>query len=102
MVRYCKCIFSDLLPISHGVPQGSILGPWLFNVYVTDLAYYINSPSPIQYADDPTILAEDPSVDMLFHRLQTTLNSFQDYSLSIYLSLNCTKTKYIFSRFVGM
>ena len=92
-------IFSDPLPISHGVPQGSILGPWLFNMYVNDLAYYINSPSPIQYADNTTILAEDPCIDLLFIRLQTTLNSFQNWSLSNYLSLNCTKTKYIlFSR----
>ena len=45
---------SPTLPIHFGVPQGSILGPVLFNLYVTDLSDQISSHS-IQYADDTTL-----------------------------------------------
>ena len=45
---------SNTLPIHFGVPQGSILGPILFNLYVAELPNHIESES-IQYADDTTI-----------------------------------------------
>ena len=45
---------SSLLPIHFGVPQGSILGPVLFNLYVTELSEQLTSSS-IQYADDTTL-----------------------------------------------
>ena len=45
---------SSKSPIHFGVPQGSILGPILFNIYVAELLSCIDSDS-IQYADDTTI-----------------------------------------------
>ncbi len=50
---------SDRLNVSYGVPQGSVLDPILFSIYVNDLAKRINSCCLVQYADDTQFLHAD-------------------------------------------
>jgi hypothetical protein len=66
--RYCRtAIYNDnensdkvsnLAKVRHGVPQGSILGPLIFLLYINDLLKIINKTSklPIIFADDTSIL----------------------------------------------
>ena len=43
---------SDFLPVTTGVPQGSLLGPLLFSVYVNDLSQSLNKCEVDSYVDD--------------------------------------------------
>ncbi|KAL9961770.1 hypothetical protein ACROYT_G030788 [Oculina patagonica] len=52
-------VTSDVSAISRGVPQGSVLGPLLFNIFLNDLFYFIEEAKLSNYADDNQIYYSD-------------------------------------------
>ena len=63
---------SSLACVNHGVPQGSILGPLFFILFINDLPLYITAQTDL-YADDTTITCSADYKSM--HKLERDLNN---------------------------
>ena len=85
---------STKLAISTGVPQGSVLGPLLFLIYINDLPLVSNIFTMLMYADDTTLYCNvKPKVsDDL---LNCELSKICDWLGANKLALNVSKTKYM-------
>ena len=84
---------SDFKPISCGVPQGSILGPLLFLLFINDLPLYTNNVFTDLYADDTTLYDIQDSLEQLENNLQSALNSLHIWCKQNGMKLNSSKTK---------
>ena len=95
-------INSETKPIMHGVPQGSVLGPLLFLVYINDLHACIHFSTTRHFADDTNLLY---IIDRLkirnrnpTRKLNIDLKSLNQWLIANKISLNATKTELIYFR----
>ena len=89
---------SSLSHVSCGVPQGSVLGPKLFMLYVTDLCNVSNLVKCILFADDTSLFCSDANINRLFERVSSVLASMRSLFAINKLSLNVLKTSYMLFR----
>ena len=95
---------SSLSTITTGVPQGSILGPLLFLIYVNDLSSSSTNTKCIMYADDTSLLIPYKLNSCCTIATQTDfinneLKYVYDWLCANKLSLNTNKTKYMIFHF---
>ena len=83
---------SDLYKISSGVPQGSILGPLLFLIFINDFPNASAYFSVRLYADDTSLTASGNNLDKLLCEINNHLNDIFDWLCCNKLTLNLSKT----------
>ena len=91
-----QVVKSDTFPIEYGTPQGSCLGPLIFLIFCNDLRLHLQFLKCIQFADNTTLLFSHANKHYLRFCVMEDLLSIQDWFNANKLTLNLSKTVYLF------
>ena len=84
---------SEWESVTDGVPQGSILGPLLFLLYINDVPNLISNISkPVLHADDTSLIISNSDTQMFQKDINTAIAQLNKWFKSSLLSLNLEKT----------
>ena len=86
---------SEILPITCGVPQSSVLDPLLFLIYVNDLSYVSKVLTFYLFADDTSIYFDSDNLITLQKIVNRELRKVRKWLEANRLSLNINKTNYV-------
>ena len=86
---------SDTLEITCGVPQGSLLGPMLFLIYIIDITSATNLFHVILFADYTNMFPSNKDLPSLIDKTNIELDALYKWLLVNKLSLNVDKTNFI-------
>ena len=91
--------YSSWKELLSGVPQGSVLGPLLFNIYLNDLFWEISLTDTCNYADDTTIYACDQELETVLNCLEHDTLIAIEWFDNNYMKLNSDKCHLLISGF---
>jgi retron-type reverse transcriptase len=97
IVKY-NDVQSEVMTIRSGIPQGSVLGPLLFLLYINDIQFCNELISIVLFADDTNILFSHTCLKQLNEIIQIEMNKITDWLNANKLSINTQKTKFILFR----
>jgi len=86
---------SDPCIVRMGIPQGTVLGPILFLIYINDLYSYSATSDIISYADDTAILYSAKDWDAAKNMAEKELSKIKEWLDGNFLTLNVAKTKFL-------
>ena len=89
---------SETKAVTCGVPQGSVLGPLLFLLYVNDIENCISSDIPRLFADDTGLFIHGSNLTSIMESAQNVLNKLQDWFYCNKLTLSIPKCSYVIFR----
>jgi len=87
-------IYSDFELITCGVPQGSVLGPLLFLIYINDIQYAVTDAKVRLFADDTNLFLHGKLLGELEITANNVLNELTQWMAANKLSINIDKTCY--------
>lgn len=87
---------SDEYNLDMGVPQGSVLGPLIFLLFINDLPNKIQNGQIVMFADDTTMLLSAPDSNELKIKISNILQSYEEWCHKNILILNIGKTECLF------
>ena len=92
---YLNGTCSEMRSISCGVPQGSVLGPLLFLIYINDLSNISKKLKFYLFADDTNLFLESDDLSMLGRTMNKELEKLHEWLCINRLSLNISKTNFV-------
>ena len=93
---------SDERPVLYGVPQGSVLGPLLFIMYINDISNSTQLGKFILFADDTNIFIADKCAKKAYEKANTVLSSINTYMKCNLLHINIKKCCYMHFKPIAM
>ena len=98
-IRTQKCVLngsiSESKSLAFGIPQGTILGPLLFILYINDLPNCLENSEPQMYADDTHLTFAGNNVDIIEQKLNQDLIGVSNWLVANKLTLNKSKTEFM-------
>ena len=92
-----NCEFSSWTELLSGVPQGSVLGPLLFNIYLNDLFWVHENTDVCNFADDTTIYSCDQDLMTVIRNLEHDSLLVMEWFECNYMKLNAEKCHFLMS-----
>jgi hypothetical protein len=89
-------VSSELKDIKHGVPQGSVLGPLFFLIFINDLPFFLDSFNCKLFADDTTLSMSDKNYDGVMSRFNSAILKIKEWCKFNKTDINWSKTEIMF------